>query len=100
MSDQIITLIIAVISSGLLGTVVTWFLSRIDKNDGIREGLRMLLERDINADGTEFIVRGYIYDDELERIIRMHSCYHDTLKGNGHCDAIMNKVKQLPMKIK
>ena len=35
--------------------------------------------------------------EELEDLIAMHRVYHETLRGNGFLDALMEKVKALPV---
>ena len=66
----------------------------------MREGIKILLYDRIKHLGKAYIERGYVTSDELEDLTTMHEIYHDPdgLNGNGFLDAIMNNVKQLPIK--
>lgn len=97
-------IIIAIISSGALSTLISglfnlWQL-RKKKQDGVREGIKILLYDRIKHLGKDYIERGYISSDELEDLTTMHEIYHDPdgLNGNGFLDAIMKNVKNLPIK--
>ena len=98
------TIIIAIISSGALSTLISglfnlWQTKR-KKQDGVREGIKILLYDRIKHLGKSYIDRGYITSDELEDLTTMHEIYHDPdgLNGNGFLDAIMKNVKSLPIK--
>lgn len=97
-------IIIAIISSGALSTLISglfnlWQAKR-KKQDGVREGIKILLYDRIKHLGKDYIERGYITAEELEDLTTMHEIYHDPdgLNGNGFLDAIMRNVKQLPIK--
>lgn len=97
-------IIIAIISSGALSTLISGLFSlwqmRKKRQDGVRDGIKILLYDRIKHLGKVYIDRGYITADELEDLTTMHSIYHDPdgLNGNGFLDAIMNNVKNLPIK--
>lgn len=101
MNDAII---LAIISSGALSTLISGLFSlwqmRKKKQDGVREGIKILLYDRIKHLGKDYIERGYISSDELEDLTTMHEIYHDPdgLNGNGFLDAIMKNVKNLPIK--
>ena len=48
----------------------------------------------------KYIAQGFVYDTDLEDLMRMHKVYHDKLNGNGFYDALMKNVKELPIKKK
>ena len=95
-------IIVAVIGSGLLTTVINRIFNFIDRRaelrSGVTHGLRLVLKDRLRFLCTRYIEQGWIYEDELEDLISMHSAYHDTLKGNGYLDELMGRVKHLPIK--
>lgn len=97
-------IIIAIISSGALSTLISGLFNlwqaRRKRQDGVREGIKILLYDRIKHLGKQYIERGYISAEELEDLTTMHEIYHnpDGLNGNGFLDAIMRNVKQLPIK--
>ena len=97
-------IIIAIISSGALSTLISGLFNlwqmRKKKQDGVREGIKILLYDRIKHLGKAYIERGYITAEELEDLTTMHEIYHDPygLNGNGFLDAIMRNVKSLPIK--
>lgn len=97
-------IIVAIISSGALSTLISGLFNlwqmRKKKQDGVREGIKILLYDRIKHLGKAYIERGYVTSDELEDLTTMHEIYHDPdgLNGNGFLDAIMKNVKSLPIK--
>ena len=97
-------IVIAIISSGALSTLISGLFNlwqmRKKKQDGVREGIKILLYDRIKHLGKAYIERGYITAEELEDLTTMHEIYHDPdgLNGNGFLDAIMRNVKSLPIK--
>lgn len=95
-------IIIAVISSGLLTTIINRIFNFIDRRaelrSGVTHGLRLVLKDRLRFLCTRYIEQGWIYEDELEDLISMHSAYHDTLKGNGYLEELMKRVNALPIK--
>lgn len=97
-------IVIAIISSGALSTLISGLFNlwqmRKKKQDGVREGIKILLYDRIKHLGKAYIERGYISAEELEDLTTMHEIYHDPdgLNGNGFLDAIMRNVKSLPIK--
>ena len=97
-------IIVAIISSGALSTLISGLFNlwqmRKKKQDGVREGIKILLYDRIKHLGKAYIERGYISAEELEDLTTMHEIYHDPdgLNGNGFLDAIMRNVKSLPIK--
>ena len=95
-------IIVAVIGSGLLTTIINRIFNFLDKRaelkSGVTHGVRLVLKDRLRFLCTRYIEQGWIYEDELEDIIAMHSAYHDTLKGNGYLDELMRRVNTLPIK--
>lgn len=95
-------IIVAVLGSGLLSTIINQICNVInkkqDEKSGMAHGMRIVLKDRLRFLCTHYIQQGWIYEDELEDIISMHACYHDTFHGNGYLDELMNRVKNLPMK--
>ena len=98
------TIIIAIISSGALSTLISGLFSlwqmKKKKQDGVSEGIKILLYDRIKHLGKAYIERGYVTAEELEDLTTMHNIYHDPdgLNGNGFLDTLMNNVKHLPIK--
>lgn len=95
-------IIVAVIGSGILSTIINRIFNYLDKRaesqSGVTHGIRLVLKDRLRFLCTRYIEQGWIYEDELEDIVAMHSCYHDTLKGNGYLDQLMDRVKDLDIK--
>lgn len=102
-------ILIAVLSSGVLSAMISGAFTIVGKSidrkhsktDAINSKVDLLAQaqKEICRDrirhiGKEKIEQGYIEADELEDLIAMHNTYH-ALGGNGFCDALMNRVKQL-----
>lgn len=108
----------------LIESVVVWFLNRRAKKDDDAaeeekkkkqqreteyadmvktvEGLK-IADRLIMQDRIKHLCRAYLKDGEIEfsdldDLIAMHGCYHDNLGGNGNLNALMELVKELPVK--
>ena len=65
---------------------------------GLTVAMRMLMYDRIKHLGNSYLKRDSISSEELADLIEMHRVYHDTLKGNGFLDTLMEKVKALPVK--
>lgn len=94
-------IITAIIGSGALSTLIAAAVAarsaRRRQNDGVAAAARMLLYDRIKHLGRRYISAGAISSEDLEDLIAMHSVYHDELGGNGFLDAVMQKVKALPV---
>lgn len=101
MDGSTATIIAAIFSSGALSALVSGLMakkaSKKTRAYGIEAGVRMLLYEKIKSLGKQYIARGTIHPEELEDILRMHEIYHNELNGNGFLDALMYKVKKLPV---
>lgn len=100
--DGILTIIVAIISSGLLSTVITRIFAirdrRRETDNGVAEASRLLLKNELRKLCIQYIDQEWIYADELEDLITMHGCYHNALRGNGYLDSLMEQVRHLPIK--
>lgn len=103
MSDVTVTIIVAVLSSGVLSTLINCLFNLVSasskKETGIEKGLRQILYYGIKQKCKSYISRGYITNEELQDLIAEHDIYHMDLNGNGYLDAIMAKTKSLPIKV-
>lgn len=91
-------IIIAVIGSGLLSTIINRVFDYWDKRNGTQNGIRVILKDRIRFLCTRYIEQGWIYEDELEDLVKMHECYHKALKGNGYLDGLMSRVESLDIR--
>lgn len=91
-------IIIAVLSSGVLSTLITGafsiWKSRKEREDGITAGVRMLLYDRVKFLGKKYLEKGQVTAEELEDLVEMHRIYH-TMGGNGFLDSVMDSVKHL-----
>lgn len=95
-------IVAGVISSGLISTILTLIVNQInraqDKRSGANEAMRLVMKDRLRHLCRKYIDQGWIYEDELEDIFAMHRCYHDTLKGNGYLDSMMDRIKHLEVR--
>lgn len=98
------SIIIAIIGSGALTALITncfnIYRDHRSHEDGIAEGVQLLLYDRIKYLAKHHIAAEQISPDELEDISRMWECYHDPegLNGNGYLDSLMAAVKRLPVR--
>lgn len=102
MYENITTIIVAIIGSGVLNTILNYLISirekRMDQNSGEKKSIRLIMKNNVRALCDKYIQQGWIYEDELEDLIAMHKCYHDDLGGNGFLDKLMSKVMNLEIR--
>lgn len=95
-------IIVAIIGSGLLTTILNRIFAVRDKRKAEKTGeakaLRLIMKNNIRVLCNEYLVKGYIYADELADLESMHRCYHDDLGGNGWLDSMMSSVRRLPVR--
>lgn len=96
------TIIVAIIGSGAFNTLLNYVLSSKEKketsNNSTEKALRLMMKDRLRFLCMHYITQGWIYEDELEDIMAMHSLYHNDLKGNGFLDNQMEKVKNLELR--
>lgn len=97
-----VTIIVAIIGSGLFNKVLDYIIKKREKNDdkyeAVQKANRLIMKDRLRFLCMHYIDQGWIYEDELEDIIAMHECYHDDLKGNGFLDKQMASVKSLEVR--
>lgn len=102
MSEGMITIISVILGTGVVNTIVTaiinYFTRKQESNSAVNKASRLLMKTQLRDLCQRYIDQGWIYADELDDIISMHSIYHNDLKGNGFLDVMMAKVKALPVK--
>lgn len=92
------TIMVAVISSGLLSTIINRVFDYFDKKNGTQNGIRVILKDRIRFLCTRYIEQGWVYEDELEDLVMMHDCYQKSLKGNGYLDSLVHRVENLEIR--
>ena len=100
--ETVKALALAVLGSGVFNLLLTRVFTSIDKkkskDDGTRTALRLIMKNLIQKLCFEYIERGWVYQDEMEDLIVLHTSYHNDLKGNGFLDIPMTKVKELEIR--
>ena len=95
------TIIIAILSSGVISALINqignYFSKRLEKKSGLNMGMRLIMKDRVRFLCIRYIEQGWVYEDELEDLMAMHSCYHNDLGGNGYLDELMRHVKALPI---
>lgn len=95
------SIIIAIIGSGALTALITnlfnIYRDHRSHEDGIAEGVQLLLYDRIKDLSKAYIREQKISAEDLEDLSRMWECYHTALDGNGYLDSLMGVVKKLPI---
>jgi len=94
-------IVVAIISSGAFSTFLVGLFKIAENNSAKRNqqhlvNQEMLLWR-IKDGGKKAIAAGAITHEEFEDLNRVYTLYK-SLGGNGFAEAIMNKIKELPLK--
>lgn len=97
-SEIVVTIIVAVIGSGLFNKLLDVISTKKNKNDGVQQAARLLMKDRLRFLCVHYIQQGWIYEDELEDLIAMHGCYHNDLNGNGFLDKQMARVNELEVR--
>ena len=84
---------VAFIASGALSAIVSYIISLAQSKSAIRQILYFCIKRDC----LDAISKGSISSNDLEAILESWDTYHNKLKGNGYLDALMSKVRSLPI---
>ena len=94
-------ILIAIISSGVLVTLLNFILNLIkdwyDRKNGLRAAMRILLDDRLCHLGEHYITQGYITQEQLKVFTKMHTAYKN-LGGNGYHKTLMAKIESLPIK--
>lgn len=65
------------------------------ESDAVKDGIRALLQRQIDADCKECIREGYCPTERKNVILCMYDSYH-ALGGNGAISQLKNRMMELP----
>ena len=96
-SDFLKTAILAIISSGVLSSVIAAVVSGIQSKNTMSKGLKHVLYFQIKQGCKDALRDGTIDDDSLQALHEAWEIYHDKLGGNGYLTALMSKVDKLPL---
>lgn len=98
MSQEVL---IAIISSGVLVTILNFVLNLIkdwyDRKNGLRAAMRILLDDRLCHLGEKYIAQGSITQEQLKVFTKMHQAYKN-LGGNGYHKTLMKRIEELPLK--
>ncbi len=93
--------LIAIISSGVLVTLLNFILNLIkdwyDRKNGLRAAMRILLDDRLCQLGERYLEQGFITQEQLKVFTKMHIAYKN-LGGNGYHKTLMAKIESLPIK--
>lgn len=93
--------LIAIISSGVLVTILNFVLNLIkdwyDRKNGLRAAMRILLDDRLCHLGEKYIQQGDITQEQLKVFTKMHQAYKN-LGGNGYHKTLMKRIEELPLK--
>lgn len=93
--------LIAIISSGVAVTVLNFILNLIkdliDRKNGLRAAMRILLDEKLCHLGERYLTEGQITQEQLKVFTKMHQAYK-SLGGNGYHKTLMAKIDALPIK--
>lgn len=94
-------ILIAIISSGIIVTILNFILNLIkdmvDRRRGLRAAMRILLDDRLCTLGAHYLSVGHITTEQLKVFTKMHQSYR-SLGGNGYHKTLMAKIENLPIK--
>lgn len=98
MTDDVL---IAIISSGVLVTILNFVFTLVkdwyDRRKGLRAAMRIMLDDRLCHLGEKYLNAGYITTEQLKVFTKMHASYK-SLGGNGYHKTLMAKIDALPNK--
>ncbi|MBQ5389812.1 MAG: hypothetical protein IIU58_02780 [Clostridia bacterium] len=96
-----LTLLVAFLGSSAATAIVQAIIAFINekrsRNDGMKNGMRYLLKRDLEQRGNAMLDGGVTYA-ELKDWEKEHSIYHNGLGGNGDLDPLHQALTQSYLK--
>jgi hypothetical protein len=98
--QMILVFVAALLGSGSMTALVTYWINKCKKSDAISEGLRLLLQHMIEEESLKAIECGEIEYKKLRFLRLAHKCYHDGLKGNGDLDDVMSDLEEVAVTYK
>lgn len=96
-AEIIATIVCSVIGSGTLTAFVTYFLARLDKNNALRDGVRMSLLINLQSFGEKIINRGYCTSLEYRQFCEAYEAYKK-LDGDGYADSLKESIEKVNTK--
>lgn len=105
-SEFVKSIIIAILGSGAFSGCVAAIVNaihdrkkKLNAEESARaDAIMYLLAGQIRAECQAYINDGEIDIEDLNRLEKAWSIYHDKLGGNGFLDTVMSNVKRLPLK--
>jgi hypothetical protein len=96
------TVLLAILSSGALSavvsSVVTYFIDKAKRKEEENDLLQFLTASQLTILGQNVIKDGSIDFETLKLYSNMYDRYKKIKGANGYVDALMTKVKSLPIK--
>lgn len=96
-SEIVTTIICSVLGSGVVSTLVTWLLSRVDKNNALRDGVRMSLLINLQNFGEKIVNKGYCTHLEYRQFCDAYDAYKK-LDGDGYADSLKEAIETINTK--
>lgn len=87
-----ITVVVAIIGSGGFGALVPWLLNKIDSHNPMRDGIRILLFRELQQIQQETVARGACPIDDKRTAEQIYDAYA-ALGGNGTGTAMNDYIQ-------
>ena len=87
---------IAILGSGALSTIISFVLQALKDRKRSNKIDKFLLLHLIEETCRDAVAAGHIAREDLQKLDEMYTLYKG-IGGNGYADAIVNKVKALPV---
>lgn len=99
-SNVLLTIVISLISSGVVGTILTTAINAISRNNPLKVAVRLLLQAELTSLCKRALEDedGKIPYNDLKLILHMYESYK-SLNGNGDMEQLMERVKKLDIYI-
>lgn len=99
-SNVVLTIVISLISSGVVGTILTTAINAISRNNPQKVAVRLLLQSELTALCKKALEDedGEIPYNDLKLIHSMYDSYK-SLNGNGDMEYLMGLVNKLKIHI-
>ena len=100
------TIVVAILGSGAFSGMVAALINairdskkKLSAEEAARaDAIMYLLAGQIRSECQEHINNGEIDIEDLKRLEKAWSIYHDKLGGNGFLDTVMSGIRKLPLK--
>ena len=97
MTDFLKTVLLAIVSSGVLSSIIAAVVSGLQTKNTMSKGLKHVLYFQIRQGCREAIHDETIDDNSLKELHEAWEIYHDKLGGNGYLTTLMARVDKLPL---